>query len=165
MTHQHAQRNEAPMPRKSQDRHGPTLRRTSLLRSFLRSAYFSLCLASLVTACSGDSEIKPGATASTGSDGEHGHGDSHGHHPHPDTGTFPDTTGSGSEAEFIPELVGSAPPDPGPRDCSALSPTGIEVGDVAPSFTLLNAFGKPVRLHDYCNHVVSLISGTMSCSH
>lgn len=131
----------------------------------LSSALAALGLAFAISGCSETSnEAGTGGqlgTRASGGHDSHGH-DSHGHHPHPDTGT---SSSTGTQPEFIPELVGSAPPDPGPRDCSALAPTGIEIGNVAPNFTLLNAFGKPVRLHDYCNHVVSLISGTMSCSH
>lgn len=96
----------------------------------------------------------------------HDHG-SHGHDTH--AGGMPTDAGSedadSTGPAFIPELVGSAPPQTGPIDCKNLESTGIEVGQVPPNFTLLNARGEDVRLHDYCNHVVYIISGTMSCSH
>lgn len=109
--------------------------------------------------------------SSTDAHASHGH-DTHDHGSHghdTEAGGMPTDAGSGNAdgtgPGFVPELVGSAPPQPGPIDCSNLASTGIEVGQVPPNFTLLNARGEEVRLHDYCNHVVYVISGTMSCSH
>lgn len=131
----------------------------------------SLCLA--LFACGEDPPSSGPAASTVGGHGSHGSHGSHGDHgthgSHGDASG--DATGSAqgpgdqTQEEFDPMVPGSAPPDPGPRDCNALVPTGIEVGDVAPNFTLLDGHGKEVRLHDYCNHVVFLISGTMSCTH
>lgn len=124
----------------------------------------------------GDSQEDPALASSSGASSTEGHA-SHGHDTHNHDSHGHDTDASGLPTEggsgaadstgpgFVPELVGSAPPLPGPIDCSNLQSSGIEVGQVPPNFTLLNARGEEVRLHDYCNHVVYVISGTMSCSH
>lgn len=43
-------------------------------------------------------------------------------------------------------------------DCSKLSSTGLEIGDVAPDLVLKDGGGKNVHLHDYCNETVILIA-------
>ncbi len=46
-------------------------------------------------------------------------------------------------------------------DCRAsVQPTGNGVGDVAEPFQLQDQYGELVRFHDFCDHVVLLISGT-----
>lgn len=117
-----------------------------------------------------------GTDGNHGSHGSHGsHGDHGTHGSHGDHGTHGEGSGVGTDSAqgpgdqtgdaFDPSVPGSAPPAPGPIDCNALVSNGIEVGNVAPNFTLLDGHGNPVRLHDYCNHVVFLLSGTMSCTH
>lgn len=135
----------------------------------VRVSSFGLALAGL-TACGNPNESETQtqgsiSTTSTSATSEH-HDHTHNHdHDHKSSGASSQAGEGETDAVFDPSQVGIAPPDPGPIDCSSLKPTGIEVGDTAPSFTLLNGRGDSIRLHDYCNHVIFLISGTMSCSH
>lgn len=46
------------------------------------------------------------------------------------------------------------------KECRFMEPesTGAEEGDIAANFTLSDQYGENVRLYDFCNHAVLLIS-------
>lgn len=134
-------------------------------RAGLRLAICGL-LAFCAPACEKGSKGGEGVSTSSTAGGSHdSNHDSHDHGSHGDhdhgsgVGTLPN---GGNNTGFDPMGVGSAPPAPGPRDCSKLVSTGIKEGDVAPDVTVQNSLGQEVRLHDYCNHTVLLLCGVMS---
>ena len=51
-----------------------------------------------------------------------------------------------------------------PGDCPGLQSTGHRVGQVADDFALIDQFGETVRLHDYCDRQVLLVSSALWCS-
>lgn len=45
-------------------------------------------------------------------------------------------------------------------DCQdQIVPTGVGVGQVVPDFTLVDQFGDPVRLYDFCHEAVYIVAG------
>lgn len=67
---------------------------------------------------------------------------------------MPEASADPSKGEDVSELE-SAKPD---LDCSKLSSTGLELGDVAPDLVLKDGAGNDVHLHDFCNDTVILIA-------
>jgi hypothetical protein len=55
--------------------------------------------------------------------------------------------------------------NPDQIDCSALSASGMGIGEIPENVVLSDAGGNQVSLHDYCNQVVYVIAGTAYCSH
>lgn len=108
-----------------------------------------------ISACESGGSDGPGETPDKGKSSD---GKGEGQNPDPkDTGDGPqnpDDTNTGKDE--------NSSNDPGkkPLDCSSIKATGDEVGQVPENLTLLAANGDMVSLHDYCNDVLLIMTGT-----
>lgn len=77
-----------------------------------------------------------------------------------------DTGGSGSDSKSgedsgTDEGVDWETPKKGDIDCSKLKADGgTEIGDIPDNLTFMAANGKSVSLHEHCNSVILLMTGT-----